>query len=49
MNSKGIVDILSLVKKEKQVIMNDMKHMLKQINKYKILYEELLTEYEDMK
>lgn len=43
------MDILSLVKKEKQVIMNDMKHMLKQIAKYKALYQQLLTEYDDLK
>ena len=32
---KGIVGILSLIKKEKQVILNDMKQMTKQMNKYK--------------
>ncbi|KAM3138222.1 hypothetical protein pb186bvf_009685 [Paramecium bursaria] len=46
---KGIQDILSLIKKEKQVILNDMKQMTKQMNKYKQQYEETLKDNDNLK
>lgn len=42
LSRKGIAGILSLIKKEKQVILNDMKQMTRQMNKYKTQYEELV-------
>ncbi|CAD8123265.1 unnamed protein product [Paramecium sonneborni] len=41
-----IQGILGLIKKEKQVILNDMKLMTKQMNKYKLEYEDIYIQQE---
>ncbi|CAD8157754.1 unnamed protein product [Paramecium octaurelia] len=45
---QGIVGILGLIKKEKQVILNDMKQMTKQMNKYKQQYEDIQKQQEQL-
>ncbi|CAK66096.1 unnamed protein product (macronuclear) [Paramecium tetraurelia] len=45
---QGIVGILGLIKKEKQVILNDMKQMTKQMNNCKQQYEEIQKQKEEL-
>ncbi|CAD8173451.1 unnamed protein product [Paramecium pentaurelia] len=45
---QGIVGILGLIKKEKQIILNDMKLITKQMNKYKQKYEEIQKQQEEL-